>query len=75
MGCLTLGNSKISVSNIFVCEKIAKVERTEAKFVFQRRETKKNTLYLFHGPETCFILQFRYSSVFLTLSFVRIVLF
>ena len=35
--CLTLSNSKISEGVSFVFKKIAKVERAEEKFVFQRR--------------------------------------
>ena len=37
LGCLTLSNSKISEGVSFVFKKIAKVERAEEKFVFQRR--------------------------------------
>ena len=56
-----------------IARKLAKIERAEAKFVFQR--WKKNTLYFFHGPKPCLILQFRYSSMFSTFNLVHIVLF
>ena len=40
LGCLTLTNSKISEGVSFVFKKNAKVERAEAKFVFQRRRKR-----------------------------------
>ena len=63
LGCLTLGNSKISEGNIFVCEKMANVERAESKVCFSTLE--KNTFYLFHGPETCFILCNGYETLYI----------
>ena len=62
LGCLTLSNSKISEGVSFVFKKIAKVERAEEKFVFQRRRKRlyissavpKLVLYCSTGTLLCF---------------------